>query len=135
MPRSGSAAKQSTKEEERPKLTVVEHKPYADLGEVEEFAEGLSDKYLQCRELGHLWRPTNRAGRIELEGTKEKGWYRQLKCYRCTTKRVQELDHKGMILSNRYIHPEGYLMEGLGRIVGEGRGVLRLASLKRIVKE
>lgn len=136
MPRAGAAAaKTNTETKERPQLSVVQARSYADIGAVESFAEGLSDKFLHCRELGHLWRPTGSAGRIDLEGTKERGWFRKLKCYRCQTKRIQELDHHGMILSNRYVHPEGYLMEGLGRIVGDGRGVLRLASLKRTVKE
>lgn len=117
----------------RPRLTVVTAtQGGASLGQVESFAEGLSDAYLHCRELGHLWRPKGAKPYRDEDGG---GWIRTLRCYRCTTKRVQEISSSGMVLSNKYIHPEGYLMEGLGRIVGEGRGVLRLQAIKRITKE
>jgi hypothetical protein len=36
-------------------------------------------------------------------------------------------------VTNKYIHPEGYLHKGMGRIIGEGRGLLRLESIKRTV--
>lgn len=102
---------------------------YADVADVGDFAEGLPDKFLHCRELGHLWRP--HAGGKYAEG----GYSRVLRCNRCKTKREQEIDSRGMILSNKYVYPEGYQVEGLGRIVGEGRGVLRLQSLVRLTKE
>jgi hypothetical protein len=41
---------------------------------------------------------------------------------------------RGVVLTNQYIHPDGYLMTGLGRIVGDGRGVLRLESITRQVQ-
>lgn len=113
----------------RPGLTLVEGPRYADVGEVESFAEALPDSFLHCRELGHLWRPYS--GGRHSDGT---GFSRILKCYRCKTKREQEIDSRGMILANKYIYPEGYQVEGLGRIIGEGRGVLRLQSLSRLKK-
>lgn len=132
--RSAAARKQEEKDQgrtsSRPGLTLVEAPRYADVGEVETFAEGLPDKYLHCRELGHLWRPYS-GGRFA-EGD---GFTRILKCHRCRTKREQEIDGRGMILANKYIYPEGYQVEGLGRIVGEGRGVLRLQSMIRLTKE
>ena len=100
---------------------------YADTDDVAEFAQGLPEKYLYCREMGHNWRPYT-AGRH-----KDGGFERTLRCTRCRTKRVQAISPSGMILSNQYVHPEGYLSKGMGRIVGEGRGVLRLESIKRIV--
>lgn len=100
---------------------------FADLGFVQEFAEGLPERFLYCREMGHNWRPFS-AGRH-----KDGGFERTLRCTRCKTKRIQSISDRGIILSSHYEHPEGYLSKGMGRIVGEGRGVLRLESIKRIV--
>lgn len=102
---------------------------YADLDTVQEFAEELKETFLHCRELGHNWRPYT-VGRHP-----DGGFERTLRCSRCRTKRVQSLSRTGMVLTNKYVHPAGYLLEGLGRIVGEGRGVLRLESMKRIIEK
>lgn len=111
------------------KLQVVHDDHYARLDEVAEFAEALPERYLHCRELGHNWRPYS-AGRFQ-----DGGFERVLRCTRCKTRRVQEISSRGVVLVNKYIHPEGYLHKGMGRIVGEGRGLLRLESIKRIVSK
>lgn len=115
MPRGSAAA------------AVVDTPLFADASDVEEFAKDLPEKFLYCREMGHNWRPHS-AGRYA-----DGGFERILRCSRCTTKRVQEITSRGVVLRNQYIHPEGYLSKGMGRIVGEGRGVLRLEAIKRIV--
>jgi hypothetical protein len=110
-------------------LAVVEDQHYAELEEVADFAEGLPERFLYCREMGHNWRPQS-AGRY-----KDGGFSRILRCTRCKTERHQEISQRGVVLSNKYVHPEGYLHKGMGRIVGDGRGVLRLESIKRITKK
>lgn len=111
------------------KLTVVDDDHSAQLSDVKEFAKSLPEKYLHCRELGHLWRPF-RAGRHP-----DGGFERVLRCSRCRTRREQSLSSTGMVLTNNYKHPEGYLTEGIGRIVGEGRGLLRLESIMRVLPD
>lgn len=111
------------------KLKVVDDSHFAQLGDVKSFAASLPEKYLHCRELGHLWRPY-RAGRHP-----DGGFERTLRCSRCRTRRQQSLSSTGMVLTNQYIHPEGYLSEGIGRIVGEGRGILRLESIMRVLPD
>lgn len=108
-------------------LKVADDIHYAELDDVRDFAEGLKETFLHCRELGHNWRPYSAGSHPD------GGYERTLRCTRCKTRRVQELSNRGMVLTNKYIHPEGYLHEGMGRIVGEGRGLLRLESLKRLV--
>jgi hypothetical protein len=104
------------------------HEPSgADLDDVRDFAQSLPERFLYCREMGHNWRPFS-AGKY-----KDGGFERVLRCTRCRTKRFQEISNRGIIVGSRYEHPEGYLSNGLGRIVGEGRGALRLESIKRIV--
>lgn len=100
---------------------------YAALDEVQDFAGTLPEKYLHCREMNHNWRPYT-VGRH-----KDGGYERTLRCVRCRTLKTQHLDTNGMLLGGtKYEHPEGYLHAGMGRIVGEGRGLLRLESIKRI---
>jgi hypothetical protein len=108
-------------------LKVAEEALGAELDEVQEFAENLPEKYLQCRELGHLWRPWTAAS------NPDGGFDRTLRCTRCHTKREQVITNRGVVVTNKYIHPEGYLHKGMGRIIGEGRGLLRLESIKRTV--
>lgn len=110
------------------KLRVVDAEDWEALGDVREFAAGLPASFLHCRELGHLWRPY-RAGRHP-----DGGFERVLRCGRCRTRREQALSSMGMVLTNKYVYPDGYQTEhGLGRIVGEGRGMLRLESIKRVL--
>lgn len=109
-------------------LSIRREPHYADTGEVEEFAAGLKETFLYCRELGHNWKPYTAASG---EGG---GFVRTLRCVRCRTRRVQELNSRGAIISNHYEYAEGYQAKGLGRIVGEGRDMLRLESLTRLTK-
>lgn len=99
---------------------------YADPLDVAEFAKDLPDEFLQCRELGHNMLPFGIPGMY-----RDGGFQRVLRCNRCKTERHFEIDNRGLVVSSSYDHPDGYLMAGLGRIVGEGRGVLRLASIAR----
>lgn len=109
---------------------------YAPNAVVDAFAKTLSNDFLLCRELGHLWRSWS-VGELHdaVEEGRTIGWYRTLRCNRCKTKREQHIDDRGFVYSNVYTHPEGYLLEGMGRIVGEGRGLLRLESIRRITGE
>ena len=98
---------------------------YALRGEVERFAQGLNDKFLACRELGHNWMPRTAVL------TKEGYYDRVLRCSRCRTERHQTISRNGEVLSNHYAYREGYQAQGLGRVVGEGRYALRLESIFR----
>ncbi len=99
---------------------------YADVGEVAAFAAELPEKFLHCRELSHTWRP------FDVGRHRDGGFERTIRCTRCRAKKVQHLDASGMLLGSKMEYPKGYLHEGLGRIIGEGRGALRLASISRI---
>lgn len=105
---------------------AVDKPDYADPLDVEAFAKDLPDEFLLCRELGHNWLPYGIPGRY-----RDGGYQRVLRCNRCKTERHIEISNRGVVTASQYKHPDGYLLEGLGRIVGEGRGVLRLASITR----
>jgi hypothetical protein len=132
MARRSAAALRVVKErdeEQRPPSAAESRDGYADTGEVEAFAAELPEKFLHCREMNHNWRP------FDVGPHKDGGYERTLRCVRCKTRKVQHLDRYGMLIGGtRYEYPEGYQAENLGRIVGEGRGALRLESIKRITK-
>lgn len=99
---------------------------YASREDVEEFAGKLSISFLQCRELGHIWKPWG--AKFDEE---HKVFERSLRCPRCKTKRMETLSLRGAKLKSHYEYPEGYTTDGLGRIVGEGRDALRVESITR----
>ena len=109
------------------KTTEAQAPLYADVDEVKDFAAELPDRFLECREMGHNWRP--HTGKY-VDGDSVE---RTLRCSRCYTKRVQEISLQGVVLRRHYEHPEGYLHVGMGRIVGEGRDALRVESLTRFM--
>lgn len=107
----------------------VNEDSYADADAVADFAAGLTEAYLHCRELSHNWKPHSVI--VADDGI---SYERSLRCNRCKTKRVQILDRFGAVHSSHYEYPEGYLSDGLGRIAGEGRDRLRLETTMRMMK-
>lgn len=107
---------------------------YAKPRDVQEFAEGLRQQFLLCRTYGHSFAPftvqvANTVGRRSV-------YYEQVLRCKCRTKRRLLLSRTGAVISSSYDYTEapGYLMHGLGRVVGEGRDVLRLESVTRLIE-
>lgn len=100
----------------------------ASLGDVEKLAEALTDQYLHCRDFGHQWRMANakREGNIRT---------RTMFCPSCKYQKYQTLDSHGLVIEEKPDYPEGYLIKGLGRIVGDVKGALRLASVDRLIEK
>lgn len=96
--------------------------------EVAAWADGLADEYLQCRNLGHSWRPL-RAEFKAAEGV----YFVAYLCQRCGAERTQWLDRRGLIVSGAYRYPDGYEHRKQGRITADGRGALRLEQLHRVI--
>lgn len=96
-----------------------------DLDEVRAFAEELPERFLQCRDLMHNWLP------FDIGRHPQGGYERTLRCARCKTRKVQHVTTDGLVLGGRYEHPDGYLREGLGRMTGDARGMLRVVSMQR----
>lgn len=98
---------------------------FAEPAEVASFAADLPEKYLACRDTGHVWRPFD--ARVD----KTKGCYvRSHRCMNCRSLRHQHLTFSGGVIRTAYEHSDGYLSD-IGRIAGEGRDVLRLESIQR----
>ncbi len=101
---------------------------FADPGEVADFAAGLEVDWLFCRTYQHNWKPWTARW-----SDHESCYQVSIRCNRCGTKRVQKMSDRGAVLSSHYEYPEGYLHEGMGRIAGEARDMLRLESVTRVV--
>jgi hypothetical protein len=82
----------------------------------------------QCRDYGHAWRP-----RWAQWLPRKAGLEQGLECGRCGTQRWRTLTRHGDVLTSRYVYPEGYRIEGLGRLTGEDRGTLRVASVTALI--
>lgn len=91
------------------------------------FAGALPDRFLRCRELGHVWRPATASW-----DRKEKVYDRMLRCSSCRTERHQVLSAQGHVLRNSYRYPEHYLTEGLQRGTYT-RDVFRLEAIVRFI--
>ena len=98
---------------------------------LEGVVEAMLPEYLQCRDLGHTWRPQTvrtvrpRGGAAYID--------RVFKCRSCRCVRTQSVDPgSGIVLDNKYNHEAGYKVVGLGRIEGHERGLFRLANTQRM---
>lgn len=98
---------------------------------IADWGDALPDSFLQCRDLGHLWRPYTARWHPS-----ERAYSRVLQCQRCTTQRTQWVSASGHIAhGNAYTYPEGYTApKGTGHINGAARDALRLASVLRMVE-
>lgn len=108
----------------RPRRTAAVR--FADPEDVRDFAAGLTQNQLECRDVGHIWKHWTAAW-----SGHEGCFHRVLRCSRCRTEREQRLSDKGVVLSNSYHYADGYTHAGLGRIAGDAKDLLRLASVTK----
>jgi hypothetical protein len=96
---------------------------------IEQFAAGLRDAFIACRELGHVWRPHTVA-----YDQVSKSYDRVLRCTRCRTERVQVLNRHGHVVANRYRYVEGYQAKHVERGVYT-RDVFRVEAVERFLRK
>lgn len=110
-------------------MTADEANPFLHVGEVQAWSHTLSNDFLLCRDLGHLWRPAT-ARFNPAENTYD----RTMRCGRCHTERTQSLNMRGVVVAGKYAYTEGYTApKGQGRLTGEARGALRIESVLRLI--
>lgn len=97
---------------------------------IDQFAHGLSDGFLACRELGHNWQPFtatyDRDARVI---------DRRLRCRRCKTERVQVITSAGHVVSNHYKYAEGYQAKHVETGVRYGRDTFRIEAVTRFLEK
>lgn len=98
----------------------------ATVRDVKRAVRDMDDAYLRCRDMGHNWRQA----RVEKVG---RGYERTLYCSSCKTNRHQTLNRYGVVETNHYSYADGYQIKGLGRVNGDAKSALRLASLQNAI--
>lgn len=99
---------------------------YATPDEVRDASEQWSSAQLECRDLGHHWRPSDAVHVRRLN------YYRlSHSCERCGMRRIREMSERGHVYAQTYEYPDGYLLKGLGRIAGDARDEVRLQATLR----
>lgn len=95
-----------------------------------EAVKAISERYLQCRTLGHSWLHTaiNR-------NVREKGeplqWVQELSCTRCPVTKRQILTGSGEIVSSSYSYPADYKFDAEGGPNRFDRAAMRMRIVKR----
>lgn len=103
---------------------------YADPAAVEEWITKWSEALFRCRYYGHDWQD-HRARFNDLYGF----FSVTDRCSRCFSLKHKELNRYGHQISKSQIeYVDGYLIKGLGRIIGDSRDVVQLAAVKSIYK-
>lgn len=110
------------------KATPMRQQPaWASPEAVQREARNWTDDQLECRTYGHRWNPSRAVHYRRFR------YFRVVQlCGRCTAERVMELSERGTVLASWYQYPDGYLSHGLGRIAGDARDALRLATITRV---
>lgn len=103
--------------------------PASDEINAETFAATLTDRFLQCRDFGHNWRPLT----VDYD-RKSRSYYRQLRCVSCRTIRKQLLDGSGHVVTNSYAYADGYLTHHFQRGT-YSRDVFRAEALTRFLSK
>jgi hypothetical protein len=97
---------------------------------LEAAVQGLRPEFLQCRDYGHAWRKFTAKWlpSFNLYDVREK-------CMRCDTTRARSIGRHGERLGAQYEYPDGYQMTGMGRLSGDDRDVIRLASVLHVLDD
>ncbi len=109
----------------KPRLAVAPPPPSMNLRQV---VDDMSTDFVQCRDWGHSWEPyTARPA--------EHGCFASvLRCKRCKNVRTRIIGPRGQVISSGYDYPDGYLVQGMGRLTGTDRDMLRLSSIMRLME-
>lgn len=99
----------------------------ADPADVEREVRDWDDSVLECRTYNHTWAPQRAVWNAEYR------YYHIVQiCPRCRSERTMDMNMRGHLLSKPVIHyADGYLSQGLGRIYGDAKDVVRLAAVTR----
>jgi len=99
--------------------------------DVQEWAQELPDKFLECRDFGHSWR----AHAVRFDG-EYNSYERTLRCARCRSERHEALSLSGSKSSRGYRYPDGYTApRGTGHLVLADRDALRIEAVTRQVND
>lgn len=108
-------------------VTLEEKRLYR---EVSKQTKAMSDEAIACRANNHSWNTPLTAEK------RRGGWYIRVACSNdCGCIRQQWLDNWGLVESSKIDYPKdrSYLLKGVGRLTGFGKGAFRVANLERTI--
>lgn len=85
----------------------------------------LPDSFLECRELGHAWRPLR-----ALHSRRHRTFDVSRRCSRCGTERTVVMSERGEVYSSSYLYPKHYSLKGVAYTT-EVRDLVRLQGVTR----
>jgi hypothetical protein len=100
---------------------------YASSARIREAVEDWTDAQIQCRAYQHNWR--------SLSVFHRPGIYTIVqRCTRCKNERERDMDESGGVIGKwKTTYRPGYLLgPNVGRVDGDGRDIIRLASLRHM---
>lgn len=106
--------------------------PFPEREDFESYAVGLSDEHLACRAFSHAWKL--RISRlVQFEGSDHEYLELFLFCQNnCGCVKVQIIDPETCLeIWSRIRYDRRYLSNGLGRIQGAAKNVMRLEAARR----
>lgn len=125
----------ATQEQNLPVIEATETEPrpgWATPEAAEEYALKEVLKYVECRDMGHPWRRIKDEVYGESIGLVYVHYLRTMRCTRCRSMKVLRLDEHGRkVMSDSRVYADGYIVQGLGRIAGEAKAVIRRVSIER----
>lgn len=96
-----------------------------------EFAKGLDEAMLRCRDIGHWW-DLETVTVLRFESTVS-GYLHELVCMRgCGAKRKRWLSHQGAVTRGHHLYKSSYLYDG-GRMDSKDRNIIRLETTSRVI--
>lgn len=99
---------------------------HATPDDIRDIVNDLTEQYLLCRTYGHAWKPQ---GAVY---SKDRRTIHTTQICACESDRYQDLDGRnGAVIKSHINYSEGYLIKGLGRVTGDAKGVIRLATVTR----
>ena len=91
---------------------------------IDEAIAHMPESHLHCRDYCHAWR------RLSARYVPDQHVYEQdLRCASCKTIRRRLIDERGGLVRSAYEYAERYLVKGVGRMDGDMRAAVRLASV------
>ena len=97
------------------------------MDQLQDILEAMPEEFLECRE-SHMWVRKGSSWNSKL------GCYVRIRrCARCGTIKYVRVNSVGGPAGATYDHPDGYLIQGLGRLQGGYLGALRLFDIQREV--
>lgn len=121
-----TSARKPVQRNPKAKIMKDQTPQYRVMAHVRLEVQQIPERYLNCRAFGHPWKPYDVEQR---PNDPNKRYVQELLCTRCDTLRAIFMDEDARIKGNAYFYPEGYVLEGIGRLTADENAYIRLRTM------